>query len=194
MTWINEGYVVVKNVLNKDVRRVLSHQFKMFRDNMLLQNPDKFAFNDHQVEKSFVYYSFYGFEALLETVIKDEVEKQTGIKVYPSYSFARIYYNDAEMKIHKDRKSCQISATCCIDTDGTDWPIGFVNRAGERIYISQEPGDVIIYSGCELQHWRDKYTGQEQVQAFMHYVDVNGEYAYEKYDGRAMLGLPSVRR
>jgi len=190
MTWATEGYVVVKGAIPKEVCRLLSDQFKMFRDNALLTSQNKFAFNDDQIPLSFSHYAFYAFEALLQGLIKDEVEKQTNISVFPSYSYARIYYHNADMAIHTDRPSCEISATCCIDTDGTDWPIGFMTRDRRAVYISQEPGDIIIYSGCELQHWRDKYKGQEQVQAFMHYVRQNGPYADFKFDKRQMLGMP----
>lgn len=190
MTWEKEGYVVVKNAIPKEVCRLLSDQFKMFRDNALLISQDKFAFNDPQIPLSFSKYSFYGFEALLQGLIKDEVEKQTGLMVHPCYSYARIYYHDADMVIHTDRPSCEISATCCIDTDNIDWPIGFMTKDRRAIYISQEQGDIIIYSGCELQHWRDKYKGQEQVQAFLHYVRADGQYAEFKFDKRQMLGMP----
>lgn len=193
MSWEKEGFVVVKGAIPKEVCRLLADQFKMFRDNALLHNPDKLAFNDTQIPLSFSHYGFYGFEALLQGLIHDVAEAKTGLTLYPCYSYARVYYHGADMEIHKDRESCQISATCCIETDGTDWPIGFVKRNGKRVYISQKPGDIIVYSGCELEHWRDAYTGQEQVQTFLHYVDANGPYADFKFDKRPMLGMPSVR-
>lgn len=190
MSWEKEGYVVLKNAISEDVCKILSAQFKMFRDNFLHFDDNKFSHADGQIPKSFSHYSFYAFEALLESSIKDLVEKETGISVYPAYSYARIYYNDADMPIHSDRPSCEYSVTCCIDTDGTSWPIGFINRKGEKVYIHQNPGDIIIYSGCELEHWRDKYEGEEQVQCFLHYVNANGPFKEFKYDKRAMLGLP----
>lgn len=194
MSWEKDGYVVLKNVIPVEVCKIMSSQFRMCRDNYLHFTQDKFSNADMQVANSFSYYSFYAFEALLDGDIKDLVEEQTELSVYPSYSYARIYYNGAEMEIHRDRPSCEISVTCCLDADETSWPIGFVNRNKETVYIHQNPGDVIIYSGYELEHWRDKYEGEEQVQVFLHYVNANGPFSNFKYDGRAMLGLPAVNR
>jgi hypothetical protein len=193
MTWEKEGFVVVKGAIPKEVCRLLSDQFKMFRDNLMLSDKDKFAHNDNQVVSSFAHYGFYGFEALLQGLIHDVAQEKTGLTLHPCYSYARIYYMGAEMAIHKDRPSCEISATCCIDTDGTDWPIGFVKRSGERVFLHQEPGDIVVYSGCELEHWRDAYEGKEQVQCFLHYVNADGPYTDHKFDKRQMLGMGPAR-
>lgn len=192
MSWKKEGYVVLKNAIPKELRQVLAIQFRMFRDNCLYFDKDKFARNDYQITNSFSHYGFYAFEALLDSYLKDRIEKEIGIELYPTYSYARIYYNKAEMAIHTDRPSCQYSATCCIDSDGTPWPIGFINRKGEKVYIYQEPGDVVVYSGCELEHWRNSYEGEEQIQCFLHYVDAKGEFREFIYDKRDMLGLPAI--
>ena len=38
-----------------------------------------------------------------------EMEKVTGLKLYPAYTYARIYKKGDELKRHKDRFSCEIS-------------------------------------------------------------------------------------
>ena len=97
---------------------------------------------------------------------------------------------NAIMKKHVDRPSCQLSITACIDHDKkSKWPIGFQRRDGKKIEVYTEPGDMVIYSGCELAHWRDAYQGKEQIQAFMHYVDAKGKYKDHKFNKRPMLGL-----
>jgi hypothetical protein len=53
-------------------------------------------------------------------------------------------------------------------------------------------GDMIIYQGCELEHWREKFEGENCGQVFLHYNDASKETAEEnKYDERPFLGLPS---
>ena len=49
------------------------------------------------------------------------MEKATGLKLYPAYTYARIYKKGDELKRHKDRFSCEISTT--MNLGGDDWPI-----------------------------------------------------------------------
>jgi hypothetical protein len=60
---------------------------------------------------------------------------------------------------------------------------------GKKVIL--QPGDMVIYRGCDIKHWRDPYDGNQQIQVFLHYVDVNGKYADHKFDKRPMLGLIS---
>jgi hypothetical protein len=60
--------------------------------------------------------------------------------------------------------------------------------------LKQNPGDCIIYRGCELEHWRDPFEvgeGSYQSQVFMHYIDINGPYYPEhKFDNRTGIAAP----
>jgi hypothetical protein len=63
---------------------------------------------------------------------------------------------------------------------------------GKDIEIKLEPSDMLIYSGCELEHWRDEFRGDSCVQVFLHYNDKSHkEWEDNKYDGRLCLGLPA---
>ena len=70
----------------------------------------------------------------------------------------------------------------------TDYRWGmYVDGAG---MIGQDPGDAIIYRGCEKDHWREPFEAgpaSYQVQAFFHYINKNGpfypEWAYDKRKG-----------
>jgi hypothetical protein len=62
---------------------------------------------------------------------------------------------------------------------------------GKRVDLNI--GDMLIYSGCDLEHWREPFNGDLCGQVFLHYNRTNGKYAENNiYDGRAMLGLPSI--
>jgi hypothetical protein len=41
----------------------------------------------------------------------------------------------------------------------------------------------------EVEHWRLPYDGEEQMQAFLHYVDADGPYKDWALDKRPILGL-----
>ena len=43
-------------------------------------------------------------------------------------------------------------------------------------------GDLVMYRGNELVHWRPEYKGKWQAQVFFHYVDANGKFANHKGD------------
>jgi hypothetical protein len=134
-------------------------------------------------------YADPAMEALL-LVLHPIMEQASGLKLYPTYSYFRVYRNGDDLKIHKDRASCEISSTLCFnysyDTDQFKWPI-FMD--GTELFLN--PGDMAIYRGCELNHWRDAFEYVEDawhVQGFFHYVDINGPHAEFKYDKRNSIG------
>ena len=108
------------------------------------------------------------------------------------------------MARHKDRYSCEFSTT--MNLGGDEWPIyleedpkhGFKkkkepyvhgNTSGKKIIL--KPGDMLIYSGCEMEHWREPFKGEYHTQVFLHYNDVKKDTALaNKYDKRPHLGLP----
>ena len=121
------------------------------------------------------------------------MEKVTGLKLYPAYTYARIYKKGDELKRHKDRFSCEISTT--MNLGGDNWPIylepsGKKGMKGTKIDLKQ--GDMLVYSGCELEHWREKFKGKECVQVFLHYNNSKTPGAKDNlFDKRIHLGLPS---
>jgi alkylated DNA repair dioxygenase AlkB len=124
--------------------------------------------------------------------LQPKVEEITGKKLYPAYSYARIYYNKASMPCHIDRPACQYSVSITIEVDPTPWEIWMENHSGDASAIMLNVGDMIVYQGDKLKHWRDEYPGKKQIQAFLHYVDADGKYADYKYDKRAYLGREIV--
>jgi predicted 2-oxoglutarate/Fe(II)-dependent dioxygenase YbiX len=133
-----------------------------------------------------VSYSRYGavFNDSLMLSLQPVIEKATGKKLLPTYTYSRIYYQGSTLEPHRDRPSCEYSATLCIENDPEPWPI---YMGGTKVVL--EPGDLVVYEGCNIEHWREPYTGLKQVQVFLHYVDANGPYKDNKYDGRPVLGI-----
>ena len=48
---------------------------------------------------------------------------------------------------------------------------------------------MLVYSGCELEHWREKFKGKECVQVFLHYNKADDNKS-PLLDGRPHLGIP----
>ncbi len=160
-------------------------------------------------------HSFYA-DTLMETMLHfllPHMEKSTGLNLCPTYSYYRVYRPGNILERHKDRPSCEISTTVCfgykyitddpnykwvIYVDKDSWKTGlFTNRQFESEgnpgqEISQNPGDLLVYRGCEIEHWRNEFVadpGSYQVQGFFHYIDKDGPYYPEfAYDQRAGLG------
>ena len=61
----------------------------------------------------------------------------------------------------------------------------------EGTEILLDVGDMLVYSGCELEHWRESFEGNICAQVFLHYNHVDGPFATKnKFDGRTILGIP----
>jgi len=172
---------VVKSALDKDFCGYLSLSMDMMMD--FLGNPK----DPGNISNSNGYYSPVCFEPLLlhlQSMVEDSVEK----RLYPCYSYGRIYRYGSILPKHKDRPPGEYGVTICIDKD-TPWDINFeVN--GETLSYDLDPGDLCIYRGMDYLHWRDKYAGQKQTQCFLMYVDADGPYSEWKYDKRSALCMP----
>ena len=161
------------------------------------------VWNDQQVPETYSHYGDILMETLLEKV-KHIMQQKTGLKLLPTYAYARIYKKGDVLHRHKDRMSCEISTT--MNLGGDSWPIYLEpdetkgSHAEDGVYKSEntqgvkvdlEPGDMLVYSGCELEHWREKFEGNNCAQVFLHYNNMATQGETNKYDGRPHLGLPA---
>jgi len=63
--------------------------------------------------------------------------------------------------------------------------------APKGVRVDLKVGDMLIYSGCELEHWREPFEGNVCSQVFLHYNHANGPFAKTNlHDKRPMLGIP----
>jgi hypothetical protein len=196
MSFVTNGYEVVNGAIDPFCAKLLATEFQLLRDNIYRESnvdlKNETFNNDDQVPISFSWYAPLCFESLMVHLLP-KVEEVTGKILYPAYSYARIYYNGAVMERHHDRKSCQYSATITIEVDDEvgPWEIFMRNFDGEANALVLPTGSMVVYRGDKLEHWReDPYKGKKQIQAFLHYVDADGEYANFKWDTRPMLGGP----
>lgn len=114
-----------------------------------------------------------------------------------TYSYSRKYERGAYLGSHVDRPSCEVSATLCIDyvtDDQTPWPIwlrndNYFSSTAEKIKnetqdfsqreryknnckkILLEPGDMLMYQGPNIPHWRDYLLGDHSYHIFLHWYN-----------------------
>ena len=201
MSFKKNKYQVIKGAISTELadfcyqyflnkREVARH---LFDEKYISQFTEYFGvWNDQQIPETYSHYGDIVMETLLQKV-KPIMEKESGVKLTETYSYARIYKKGDELKRHKDRYSCEISTT--MNLGGDDWPI-FLEPSGEEgkdgIEVKLEAGDMLMYRGCELEHWREPFKGKDCGQVFLHYNDASGKDAESnKYDGRPMIGLPA---
>jgi len=138
------------------------------------------VWNDSQVPNTYSHYGDIVMETLLLTC-RQIIEKTTGFELLPAYAYARIYKKGDILKRHKDRFSCEISAT--MNLGGDDWPIyiepdpskggdtdnGYKSEMTKGVEVNLKPGDMLVYRGNICEHWREPFVGQDCGQVFLHY-------------------------
>jgi len=202
-------YVYVKNFISKELATFL-YRYSLLKEKSVhtmidagLLNPTNILGTtvELQVPESFGSYGDFAMETMLDDCT-NKIEKITNLDLIPTNSFFRIYRYGNELKKHKDRPSCEISATVCLGYDYTkpDEVYGYKDETedykwgmfvdGEEVFT--DVGDAIIYRGCDVEHWRTVFEGTNQSQVFLHYNDLKGSFGGKNlYDGRPHLGLPN---
>jgi len=196
-------YTVIRQAISKDLASFVANYFMMQKQvydtcrNARYISPFEniighYEGKDEQIPETYSQYSNIAMETLM-LKCQPEMEKVTGLKLYPAYTYARIYKKGDELKRHKDRFSCEISTT--MNLAGDDWPI-YLEPSGETgkkgIKVDLKQGDMLVYSGCEVEHWRNKFKGKECVQVFLHYNNRKTPGSKDNmFDKRPHLGLPS---
>ncbi len=208
-------YQVIKNAISYELANFIFNYFLLKRDavkflyqnNITYDNGILGTWADKQIPNTYSIYADPVMETLLMKVLP-KMQQETGLELIPTYSYARLYKKGDILKRHKDRPSCEISTT--LNLGGDPWPI-FIDGTGANNVIDEhknihkpnapegtkvllEVGDMLVYSGCELEHWREPLEGNVCGQVFLHYNHINGPFAEKnKFDGRPMLGVPKVK-
>lgn len=173
-------FKLVKNFLSSDEISLGTYYLKLRHK----WNVDKFDVHHNNCDSMF--YTDPFCETILIKKLK-KMEDETGLSLIPTYSFSRVYSYNADLKKHKDRPSCEVSATVMWGSDGTPWPIFMDGQKCEM-----EPGDAVIYLGCELEHYRENFEGDWHAQTFIHYIDKDGPYKDFAYDKRDFVHCPEI--
>lgn len=194
------GFTVIEKAITKPTSRFLYNYFLLKREvsKFLYANNYEHAhasvygdFGEEQVPNTYCHYADIAFETLL-LAVQDKMEKATGLKLHPNYSYARIYKKNDILHRHKDRFSCEISTTLFLG--GDKWPI-FIAKNEEKntdgIKVNLNQGDMLVYKGNILEHWREPFNGENCAQVFLHYNNSKTKGSEEnKYDKRPYIGIP----
>ena len=164
-----DSYVVIDDFI---LPKKAAEYYKVFKSDSK-KFPELFR-NDEQCSKSLAIYNYRWFVELLvdRTPI---ISMILGEPALPTYSYARIYAKEEELKKHKDRHACEVSVTLHLGSDGTEWPIYFTKPDGTKSSVKLKPGQAVVYLGMISEHWRTKFKGNHYGQVFLHYVKSRGD-------------------
>ncbi len=193
-------YQIIKNALPYELANFIFNYFLLKRDavgfmyqnNIHAESSILGTWSDRQIPNTFSCYGDFVMDTLLMKMLP-VMKQHTNLDLIPTYSYARAYKRGDKLRRHKDRPSCETS--CTMNLGGDLWPIflepsGELGKEGTKILLN--PGDMLIYRGCDVEHWREPFDGDDCCQVFLNYNDVNGQFAEQnKYDGRPFLGLPA---
>lgn len=168
------------------LKNVVPIEFCQFFTHVLMRHGDlNNSHGDEQVPnaKAIMHHDVL-FETLQER-LWPVFEQIVGEELLPTYSYARLYSNGDVLEKHTDRPACEVSVTIQLGrSHHYAWPIFM---GGQRFDMAE--GDAILYSGCDIEHWRNKCDGPDGYysgQVFLHFVRKNGNCAQE-------AGDPSMR-
>lgn len=205
--------------------KTIEHNEKMF-DSCMAQEED-ITYNTPETQK-WKSHGCHTFPPAvgLHRWLKDKLNETFELVLEETYNYSRKYVRGAILKAHTDRPSCEISTTICLDyktDDNTPWKIWLNNEKNwivekddqlslydkvqnvprserkKSISVSLEPGDVLVYQGPNVVHWRDTLVGDYSYHIFCHFVNYHSKmeriegyiqnnmsqrYPVLQYDGR----------
>ena len=204
-----DGYLVVKDLWDAED---LYHPLPDIKGQLNYWSKDVTQFNHNpvegQVEGSLARYWHPQYRKA-HTGIRRKLEKIIGRTLYNTYYYDRYYFPGQELTKHADRDACEISVSIHVSTNLPDklkdWafkiktPDTYTDDKKTAILVPGEersailnPGDGLLYKGCERPHWRDAMPTPEKVedapkeyyyhQIFFHYVLQDGLRAHCAWD------------
>ena len=209
----DKKYIVIRNAISYELANFAYNYLLLKREAVawMYQNnyiskftPGHGTWEDKQIPNT---YSIYG-DTFMETLMMKVLpimQQRTYMNLIPCYTYTRVYKKGDILKRHSDRPSCEISTT--LHLGGDPWPI-FLDPTGQKTVIDEEKqiikpnapkgisididvGDMLVYSGCELEHWREPFEGKTCAQVFLHYNNIDGPFGTQnKFDKRPLLGIP----
>ena len=112
------------------------------------------------------------------------IEKITGKKLRPTYTYLSSYINNSNLPPHTDRDECQYTVSFLVNKDDTKWPIYIAKEATikksapvkcliDNYYeIHTNINDFVIFCGRKHLHYRKPYEGSFYDVILLHYNEL----------------------
>ena len=182
-TFARQGYVVLPSLIEPALADYLwSYVHTKFACMQL-------GSGDSNVPNTPSCYGDAAFDGLLE-YLRPRIAEAAGLRLYPTYSYFRLYKRGDVLERHRDRPACEVSVSLNIGQSPDEpWPLHVKGKTG-AFAARLTPGDGLLYRGMDCPHWREAYEGERLAQVFLHYVNADGPHAAHKFDTRRTLMTP----
>ena len=136
-----------------------------------------------------------------------KMEAATGVELLPTYCYLRTYQQGDICRVHADRPACEHSLSLTLAyADNIPWALAVADSRvseaqrytmrGDEDFGSEKysefpmaPGDAVLYRGTEYRHGRiTPNPNRWSVHLFLHWVERNGQYRDQAFDGQSMSG------
>ena len=142
---MKKRYEVIRKVIKLDMCNFLTEYFLLKRKVKIMYDKTKFisptnkeygVMGDPQCPDAWAIYGDIAGDLVVKN-LKPTVEKVFGKKLVETYSYLRVYEKGHELRRHKDRYSCAVSAT--VNLGGNEWPIFIAKNTkyGKRIGVNE---------------------------------------------------------
>lgn len=196
--FIKDRYVVLRNVIPKEIITFALDTWKTIEaypeSQKVIFDEEKEPIPESP--KSSYYTSEGGHTTPMGVAmhrwLHKELAKRIDMGLHQTYSYTRKYERGAYLRAHTDRPACEVSATLCLgyqSDDGKPWKIWLDNtknwvdigtdfnatqgipirRRKNAICVDLEVGDLLLYQGPNVVHWRDTFIGDYSYHMFLHY-------------------------
>jgi len=211
----DQKYVVIRKAISYELANFGFNYLLLKRDAVKWMQDSNYiskftpgfgTWEDKQIPNTYSQYGDFFMETLMMKVLP-VMQQHTEMNLIPCYTYTRIYKKGDILHRHKDRPSCEISTTLHLGGDpwtifldptgannilsGTETTTVIKPNAPKGIPVDLEVGDMLVYSGCELEHWREPFQGDHCAQVSLHYNNIDGPFGTQnKFDKSPLLGLP----
>ena len=175
-----KGYVVVKDLLSE-------RSVRLVQDRIWTR---ELEFDDGQARRWHRYKDPLG-EYVLRS-LRPPLEQIVGLSLYETYSYIAVYPPGADLAPHLDRPACEVSTSLAVANQEagrrpcSPWPLWLRRPSGDT-KVLLDPGDALVYKGCEVEHYRLPLPGHRfSASIFLHYVDADGPHAEHKDDAETV--------
>lgn len=189
-----DGYLIVKDLWDAQdlycTPPLISGQYQYFG------KIDRFHHLpvENQVEGSTSRYYWPPYK-FAHSQIRRKVEKIIGKNLYNTYYYDRFYKPGQKLEYHVDRPACEISVTLHISSNtSSQWPIHIktpntysdskkkvIEKIGDSRSVILNPGDAMIYKGCERPHWREELPKEYKRTWYGKKVEIEGLYYHQVF-------------